>query len=242
MTDFPILMSGPMVRAYQREIEAPGTGKTQTRRLAWKTSPFDKFMKPGTLRHYHDGREPEWVKPTIWQKVRPGDRLWVRETFVVECDREYLSLSKPPTDRPVKSVNGDPEWGEYHLIPHYCATEPEPHIVPADRENEWDDRTRWTSPIHMPRWASRLTLLVTETRTERLQEISEADAVAEGCPGQGGQVGGPVDPPEYDWITPREEFATVWEDLHGPDAWDANPEVVVITATPHACNIDRMEP
>jgi hypothetical protein len=94
----------------------------------------------------------------------------------------------------------------------------------------------------MPRWASRLTLTVTDVRVQRLQEIAEADAVAEGvnpclegnqCPD--GPHGGCC--AMYD---PKDAYAALWNSLHGPDAWDANPWVYALTFTVHHRNIDAM--
>lgn len=74
---------------------------------------------------------------------------------------------------------------------------------------------RWIPSIHMPRAASRITLEVTEVRVERLQDISEADAVAEGAF---------TDPacPAYD------AYRSLWESINGPGSWDANPWVWVV--------------
>lgn len=146
--EWPIIFSPPMVRAIL------DGNKTQTRRRP--TS-----MWANVAMHHADGAEC---------------RLWVRETFALECDLEYVGEATLPTDRPVKAVYGGPEWGEYHIIPHYRATESEPHIVDDRAVDEYDDRTRWRPSIHMPRWASRLTLRVKAIGLERLQEISEADA------------------------------------------------------------------
>ena len=83
--------------------------------------------------------------------------------------------------------------------------------------------------IHMPRWASRLTLVVTAARVERLQEITRTDAEAEGFSRH----------PADDAIC---DFSELWEELHGPGAWDDNPEVVPITFTVHRRNIDAESP
>ncbi len=180
--------------------------KTQTRRLA--TSPL--------------------------RKVCPGDRLWVRETCVIECDREYIVESVLPTDRPVKCVDGGFDWGHYHLIPHYKATEPEPHIVPPDLEDETDDKTRWRPSIYMPRWASRLTLTVTEARLQRLQHISADDCVCEGI--------SPSDVPGIGSDMPLiNAFHDLWNSLHGAEAWDNNPEVIALTFTVQKRNIDSTD-
>lgn len=96
------------------------------------------------------------------------------------------------------------------------------------------------SPIHMPRWASRLTLIVTDVRVQRLQEISDDDARAEGVLPDGfeGYRGheGTIGYPTAIWA-----FRHIWNSIHGPDAWDANPWVAAISFTVHRCNIDTME-
>ncbi len=88
------------------------------------------------------------------------------------------------------------------------------------------------APIHMPRWASRLTLTVTDVRVQRLQEISEADAEVEG-------VELAVFP---DWpvTTFRGAYRGLWESLHGPGAWAENPWVAAITFTIECRNIDAV--
>ena len=92
---------------------------------------------------------------------------------------------------------------------------------------------RWRSPIHMPRRASRLTLTVTEVRVQRLQEISGADAMAEGV-----QIPAHIPQDGADMDFARREFRTLWNSLHGPEAWDANPWVVALTFTVRKGNID----
>ncbi len=89
----------------------------------------------------------------------------------------------------------------------------------------------------MPRWASRLTLTVTDVRVQRLQEISEEDALTqkafryEAADACALRVAA---------ILPR-AFRDLWNSIHGPDAWDANPWVAAISFTVHRCNIDTME-
>jgi hypothetical protein len=111
------------------------------------------------------------------------------------------------------------------------------------RATEPDAPTTWTPSIHMPRWASRLTLIVTATKIERLQEISARDCLAEGIP--------PITDESY-WrppIPPEPNlpaiycgaFARLWADIHGPESWDANPEVVAITFRVARANIDSAE-
>ena len=91
----------------------------------------------------------------------------------------------------------------------------------TDRPNfpEWKP---WGPSIHCPRWASRLTLVVTAVKIERLQKISVEDEQAEGLD------------------TTAEAFDMVWDHLYGPGSWNANPEVVALTFEVHKKNIDQM--
>ena len=70
--------------------------------------------------------------------------------------------------------------------------------------------------IHMPRWASRITLEITGVRVERLQDISEADAIAEGIEAL---------PMKTRQATPRLDYQALWESINGPESWDENPWV-----------------
>lgn len=110
----------------------------------------------------------------------------------------------------------------------------------ADGNPKSGDFMRPKPSIHMPRWASRLTLTVTDVRVQRLQEISEADAAAEGL--VSAYEGWATDTGGSHWgDTAVNSYRVLWNDLHGPDAWDANPWVAAITFTVHHVNIDRME-
>lgn len=234
MTDRPIIMSGPMVRAI---LEGR---KTQTRRLAWRVGGLTEAAKA-------QGLEPLQIgKPTIWQKVKPGDRLWVRETHTFETCQKIGWYEPPFNDgRPLK-ITDDPDWGKFWDQPHYKATDPAPDLAYDDLD---DACCRWRSSIHMPRWASRLTLIVDDVRVERLQSINLHDAVQEGMCGvieqktwwYNGASHLREDNGPKRFPTSYAAFHALWEHLHGPGSWDANPEVVAITFTPHQCNIDAME-
>jgi hypothetical protein len=123
-------------------------------------------------------------------------------------------------------------------------------VSPDDRDRaciyrEGFDRStgglRWRSPIHMPRWASRLTLIVTDVRVQLVQDISEADALAEGL--VEAYEGWATDREGRHWgPTARASYSILWNDLHGPDAWDRNDWVAALTFTAHRQNIDQMEP
>ena len=102
---------------------------------------------------------------------------------------------------------------------------------------------RWRPSIHMPRWASRLSLTVTEVRVQRLQEISEADAAAEGCEATGWRptYGNPDNAGFEESIPAKDAFADLWNSLHGPGAWEANPWVAAYTFTVQRGNIDAIK-
>ena len=111
-----------------------------------------------------------------------GDRLWVRETFCLEHQVEKDQL--PPFDdrRPIRweyeGMESDPEGADRWIQPHYRATDPTPQLAYEDSDGE--PTVRWKPSIHMPRWASRITLEITDIRVERVQEITEEEAISEG--------------------------------------------------------------
>jgi hypothetical protein len=130
---------------------------------------------------------------------QPGDTLWVRET-----------------------------WGAY---PHMMGgVQGDSLRFRADGEYQNEQGTwRWRPSIHMPRWASRLTLRITDVRVERLQEISEDDARAEGVRHRRtGGVGMFFFGTEPARTTAARCYQQLWENIYGPDSWAANPYVWVI--------------
>lgn len=261
MADHPILFSESMIRALLREIEAPGTGKTQTRRvltLPTKTASGGPiYERPdmggweptthGGGKCFTFGRDgsrlpvPEmvgmWHRTTGVGIVTPhqaGDRLWVRETWAVKryepCldhERDWQSLSIPTiryaADGAEIRHQGDRATGRgiYH--------------GPVERGRP---------SIHMPRWASRLTLYVSEVRVERLQDISRADAIAEGLHLASAEIEQFWRwPPPHDdrmWLSPIEAYRHLWDRINGPGAWDANPWVACYSFKPVFGNIDTL--
>lgn len=209
----PILFSGEMVRAI---LEGR---KTQTRRII-NPQPAsgvrrEVFSKTG----FSDGHGRTLRTPYV-----PAELLWVRETFVLESSREYGSEGYPPPfndGRPVNWVE-DEDWGRYWEQPHYRATDPVPELA-YDDTNE--PTCRWGSPIHMPRWASRITLEITEVRVQRLQAVSPDDVLAEGMrPNAGGGWG-----PEGR-LGSVPGFADLWDSINAKRApWSSNPWVWAIT-------------
>jgi len=196
MTDRPIIFSGPMVRAL---LEGH---KTMTRRLSERAS------KPVLS---HEGDAPLRLSvPSPWQKVRSGDRLWVRENWQALSYGDYLPCKFPPWDLRFAATDSLAE----------SSAEVRGHM--------------WRPSIHMPRAASRLTLVVTAVKIERLQDISVGDIQAEGCPVKPGAD-------LLDDCSDIEWWMATWNRIHGPGAWDANPEVIALTFAVHRVNIDRME-
>ena len=143
-----------------------------------------------------------------------GDRLWVRESFITGFDIDD-EFGRPVGDRKV--------W--------YRATDRGLTWYDPDTESTLDNPP-WKSSTQMPRWASRLTLIVTDVRVQRLQDINRGDAMGEGCPFPN-MAAGP---------DPREWFRAIWNSIHGPDAWDRNDWVAALTFATHRHNIDQMEP
>lgn len=224
MTDRPIIFSGPMVRALL------DGRKTQTRGVI---NP-PRFDAQGC---HPAGVGPRWWD--YWCSSRPdvhrfkvpyatGDRIWVREAHSLH--RAHGQDFKRPADD-----HGE-RWGPWSGLP--IAVSPDKTQVAYYREGfDRSGAPKWRPSIHMPRWASRLTLTVTDVRVQRLQDISEADAVAEGINAHGGRFTG-YGKVEDQWMGPIDSFASRWISLHGPDAWDTNPWVVALTFTVDRRNID----
>jgi hypothetical protein len=149
---------------------------------------------------------------------RRGDRLWVRETFAIESNRWADDPYSPPhkDGRPTQRYEDD-KWDQ----PHYKATDAEPELWYDDRDSSG---CRWKPSIHMPRWASRILLEITDVRVERLQDISRADIRAEGlqCPPE--LASDDVSPNYRDWYPAA--WRELWESTGGN--WDANPWVWVV--------------
>lgn len=115
------------------------------------------------------------------------------------------------------------------------------------RADVQDAPIAWRPSIFMPRWASRLTLIVTDVRVERVQEISEEDARAEGC--FKGHASGRVFNDRTsmrlggdEWSSARDWFADLWDSLNASrgHGWDANPWVAALTFDVHHRNIDAL--
>lgn len=186
--------------------------KTQTRRIVknvmldngiWLKKPTK--TRSGTTTHVLDA-----PKHNLCPLGKIGDRLYVRETWMPDAPR-------------------DGTWGD---VEFYGCKDSQLSMIPERfRKSEYcihraswdgDELIGWTPSIHMPRWASRITLEITDVRVERLNDISNDDAKSEGC--WYGRGGGTPDKA----LTPSDQFPTLWEEIYGDGSWSSNPWVWVI--------------
>jgi hypothetical protein len=255
MKERPILFSAPMARALL------DGSKTQTRRVVKKqATDWDHFAPEEDVkgreffmvcgRPEQDNRSLRPILAAISCTYgQPGDRLWVRETWgVVSNDWDADgNLTDWTPDRPATAIT-EMRFGQGYYSGHA--------IYAADGSYEWagdDDgggvpRSAWHPSIHMPRAASRILLEIVSLRVERLQDISEDDAIAEGIePNWIGDLaagpngfGGQGWVPDCGWrhylnsddgdpaYTPVASYRSLWESINGAGSWDANPWVWVV--------------
>jgi len=243
MTDRPILFSAEMVRAIL------DGRKAQTRRVM-KVQPWPDALV--TVEHYHqyvidrhgDMQPGKEIFGAHWDDGErglrcpygaPGDTLWVRETWCAHW-------GAPPYDAPqsyrivtgyelppIKQENGDlyqPAPSDIMTVWYGAQGDKPPHM-------------KWKPSIHMPSWALRITLRITDIRVERLQNIegqhpSESDAIAEGVraihhgDGQYYYSAFRDEPHPKNWCDPADAFHELWNHINGPGAWDNNPWVWVV--------------
>lgn len=194
----PILFSAPMVRAIL------DGRKTQTRRIV-KPPPSGEWCP--LVGDFHETVEDSsgdvYPGPLVFGAYddcesarcpygRPGDRLWVRETWF---------SSTPKTPSRVRYAADDLIRLEDGLFARAVCKPP-----------------KWRPSIHMPRWASRITLEIVAVRVERLRGISDTDAIREGIP----------DYPDFTGDSPVHDYSALWESINGKGSWDLNPWVWVI--------------
>lgn len=206
MKERGILFSGAMVRAL-----LDGT-KTQTRRavkntaLAW----LESELEPGFVADRDNGLGPYG---------QPGDRLWVRETFFAFGRWETRHNEKKQRD----------EWyfidmtAECDCTYQYAADNPD---LPLAKGRGVTPGWHTRPALFMPRAVSRILLEIVAVRVERLQEIGEADARAEGVSVEerhtSGYCAGEFLPPSI------RAYRELWEQINGAGSWDANPWVWVV--------------
>ncbi|KVX62437.1 hypothetical protein [Burkholderia stagnalis] len=214
MKERPILFSGPMVRAI---LEGR---KTQTRRVMKPQPVAQNGWVDGA---YWERRPARGIEPADQWCIRdarqfcphgtPGDRLWVRETH----DVNRLGSETFPDGRTRLyagiAYQADDGRHEADISDSQCR---------AIEAKKWRG---WTPSIHMPRWASRITLEITGVRVERLQSIRWDDAIAEGIPDPR-RAARRVDPVEGCVA----QFRALWDGLNAARGygWDQNPWAWVI--------------
>lgn len=224
MNTRPILFSAPMIRALL------AGSKKQTRRILkpqpqahhWHSMPGYRLHtalldceSAVYARFAHTiPQNPtwDWERDARCPYGRVGDLLWVRET-----------ASKSDKD----------DDGCFYEKPIYRAdiTDPYGLAFVTDDGARYVEQLRWRPSIHMPRSWSRLTLRITDVRVQRLQDIDEADAQAEGC---GADV---------DYTRGRtyvREFSELWQSINGADSWAANPWVWAISFDVIHANVDQV--
>lgn len=213
----PILFSGPMVRAI---LEGR---KTQTRRIVKLENAYHDCGRHDIMEWRN--QNGFWFGLYEWNTVASlpcpygsvGERLWVRESHAIYRD----AFARKKGDEVILyRADASAYW---NMTPRsHMEAEFNPLRDTADYE------PKWIPSIHMPRWASRITLEITGVRVERLKDISEADALAEGCDGncQIGYI------PAYQAGPCSYHFAQLWESINGPGSWALNPWVWVVEFKP----------
>ncbi len=203
MTERPIPFSAEMARAILKRR------KTQTRRLMKNPPPDERAT--GSCWFDDEGGAWVWLKGLPEGHAhgvplgqcrygKPGDTLWVREAWRAWSQYDDWPPSRLPPGVDVQYI--------------------------ADAGAPWSSRYR--SPRYMPRWASRITLRITDIRVERLQDITQKDAIAEGAPESHSDIDRISRRFGYQDFS-RSWFAQTWENINGPGAWEANPWVWAIS-------------
>ncbi|MGQ6288764.1 hypothetical protein ACUNF7_09000 [Serratia sp. IR-2025] len=245
MKERPVIFNGEMVRAIL------DGRKTQTRRIVNRSADIESISTH--LDWVHSGaygkcrpsdkeyaNKAESLKSSGLHAFRDangrlfglhcpfgytGDRLWVRETFAILGNEDGC-----PIDWDGNLIKGD----EKHAARIYkasCWQEPGNYglwSIP-DRDTQYEGN--WRPSIHMPRWASRMTLEITAVRVERLNDISQEDAQAEGMELTGWipSYSNPDNAGFDETFTPYDNFAMLWQSIYGEESWSANPWVWVIS-------------
>lgn len=197
----PILFSGPMVRAIL------AGQKTQTRRIV-KPQPTKRFVIKADDGNFYDA---DGVNSGVLIKCpfEPGMQLWIKETWRLPAYFDPCSptsVANRPKEVPVSPIKYEADRAVIH----------EDNLRHFDMN--WG-KTRVS--IHMPRWANRITLEVTNVRIERLKQITPSQIQLEGFEIDNRSVadGG---------VALLEQFARLWESLNGKNSWELNPWVWVV--------------
>ncbi|CAN2532583.1 hypothetical+protein [Methylocapsa aurea] len=259
MADLPIPFSPPMIAALL------DGRKTQTRRILKAVVPpapvanchprhtqkhpvpyLDAYCSETKTSANPRGMSRNWCwwqvddrqcLPTFRVPYVPGDRLWVREAYYQIGHWEVADTT---------NAQGRLKW-------RFVADDPTivfvtPHSYRKGRHSKDPETSVWHKRLgrFMPRSASRLTLIIELIRVEQVQQISEADALAEGCfrgkaTGRIFESSGSMRLGCFEWANARDWYADLWESLHGEDAWTANPWVAAVSFRLVKSNIDALD-
>ncbi|AAK94349.1 hypothetical protein Mx8p14 [Myxococcus phage Mx8] len=206
----PMLFSGPMVSAIL------AGRKTVTRRLVTPqpTNPHRGIFVWKNDEHFPESTFGMWMAQRC-PYGQPGDRLWVKETWRTAAKLD----GKSPTA--IAEAAEDAGYTRPWAPLQYEADGARVNW----HESDWGPPGKTRVSIHMPRWASRLTLEVTGVRVERLQDITDEDARAEGCDVDLAAAEGFITyasdtrPMSVKW------FNALWERINGAESWATNPWV-----------------
>ncbi|PLC71491.1 hypothetical protein B6I39_15805 [Klebsiella quasipneumoniae] len=213
MTERGMIFNGEMVRALL------DGRKTQTRRIVKGTDSAVKFCKEWNINGEEvfvvlGEKDHTGMNPVLGAISCPfgavGNRIWVREAFRVHSRATDVATL-------VYKASERNSWTE------------QTHRVPVAVCNKPATPEKWTPSLHMPRWASRILLEITDVRVERLNAINEHDAQAEGVAKLRGGFWKHYQP---GWtqhqLSARGSFVTLWKSIYGDESWNSNPWVWVI--------------
>lgn len=212
MNEHPILFSAPMVRAILAGC------KTQTRRVCKKAQDADESAY------------------AVCRAAKSGWIAWFCQTkknITPEALVNTEAFTKKAYEHGFKCPYG--EVGDRLWVREtFCyagVMRKDGHDRVAYRATEGSNADCWKPSIFMPRWASRITLEVTDVRVEHLQAITEADAIAEGCRADEDPFWKPsyADPDSGGNPSTRNSFEYLWHEINGAKSWMENPWVWVVT-------------
>lgn len=262
-TERSLICTPDEVRGLLRETKRPGSagGRRQLRRL----------LKPGKVRFF-DGAGHSWAPSqksldraldgaADFRRVDGDTWTWTAKALPYQMAERTTWLAH------IAFAPGDPVWVREHWWHHkspeleqagfvggtICNLDTGPTVFHANRTFDPSKHSIWKAkpPKAMPRWASRLTLTITDVRIQRLQEITELDCIVEGPPNvsdvrisgpAAGLSGAMVQDPKNPFVsmTPRTWFREDWDTTNGAGSWDRNELVIALTFQPVLANVDRI--
>lgn len=214
MKEIPILYSPPMVQAVMNDRKTKTRRKTGLDKINenpddWEIISLSSKNQYNQLIATFKNRKLNKVENIKSPYGKPGDLLWVRE--------KHRSLFNCQTEA----------FERYD----YYADMPEDFHVQMKKKYP---KRNWKPSIHMPKAAARIWLRVTDIRIERLQDISEEDAISEGIKSRYSEIFNEERYHDYlneesEWRFPESSFQSLWTKINGPESWDLNPWVWVVS-------------